>query len=1209
MRFRSLLACLLAVLMVFSLIPIVQVQADSDWSSQYESFVLNQEYLQSGLNFNSDAYTQPRFGLFDLDQNGVPELFAYNGGPSLAASTDYVFTYESWGVNYIGNVGYRGCELYYYEGSTYSGLFCSDGNNGVLRTTYYELRDGNITSRDIQEIGANLDSTQRILPFFTIDEIRNMGWDAFVQETIGTIKTNEPENSASTSSAPYVPTVTASDNSWYSAYESFVLNQEYLASDWNSILKFSADVVPRFSLYDLDNNGTPELIAEGGPSSSQLQGHVISCHDGRLNYCGAITCNPYHYGDSAYPGLFTTEQLVDEYQVTYYTLVDGTLAVNAVRTFKPTEAGYNTSKALSYDQDLYAWSLAGQRSSLVFCSFSEIRVAGWQRFVIDTLWDSINLTIGTVCPMSPEQQYAANLYLSNFSEQDRFESYAHRFDANDWHLDDLVFFAYLYCKINKRDFLRTAETDSGYFYTLTLDNANTVWSRHFGFTLDDATAANFPQKPSVDPRYSSYYSNGVFYFPAADGERYNDFTVVRQMEQLEDGSFRMVFDIYQPDLNEYWNAGEAGDVFYRLTPEAAAFDSRITCEASGVAIVWPYVNNGNATYQLFRYAVSEIEPVPIINDEERTVEYEGYSTEFGPAELIVDSTNGTTNRNLTSLCALLSEAAYSPGGTDLIRVYQQMFGEGGFDSEFQYQNQVFCFGIAMSKMKIADADVDTNILFVTIKGTSVDGTLNLSEVGADLDDRTTDRLGYNAFQSVVDFEEKIQSRIDILLERHPEYRSAPLKIVITGHSLGGATANLLAAILTKRIEEDASWSAVTRKESIFCYTFGAIDSISIHEDNRDYPITSGYENIHNIYNLYDTFGPEQWKVGKPPMCSGKGKFGHLDLFKWEFREGFDFDVKKNHMMSSYIKAVTKPSVPEQGETNNRAWIRCPVDVEIFENGVLIGSVHENTVELLSDEIGISAYEDAKMIIYPSDRNFSLQLTAIDDGSMEYSVESFSSDSVEVKTFSNVALTKGKTMYSELNAGAPVTEVRLQVLEGDNTPAMDIHPDGTESTIQEGIASTQTEAIMQESGASALPEATKLWLIVAVAGLSVGIICLVILLTTRRKKSSPKSAKKAPSRHTKEEMKLPAFSRTRCCVCGHRLDEDDYRVFFHTKDGQEARLDATCYKQLYILRKSEDLQEIREAQRYIRSRYDAVDPIVADQLQKFVKLADDYLSGN
>ena len=229
--------------------------------------------------------------------------------------------------------------------------------------------------------------------------------------------------------------------------------------------------------------------------------------------------------------------------------------------------------------------------------------------------------------------------------------------------------------------------------------------------------------------------------------------------------------------------------------------------------------------------------------------------------------------------------------------------------------------------------------------------------------------------------------------------------------------------------------------------------------------------------------------------------------------------------------------------------------------------------------------------------------------MEYSVESFSSDSVEVKTFSNVALTKGKTMYSELNAGAPVTEVRLQVLEGDNTPAMDIHPDGTESTIQEGIASTQTEAIMQESGASALPEATKLWLIVAVAGLSVGIICLVILLTTHRKKSSPKSAKKAPSRHTKEEMKLQAFSRTRCCVCGHRLDEDDYRVFFHTKDGQEARLDATCYKQLYILRKSEDLQEIREAQRYIRSRYDAVDPIVADQLQKFVKLADDYLSGN
>ena len=1205
MMARRYFACLLAVLMVFSLIPVGQAQADSDWSSQYERFILNQEYLQIGRSFNSDAYTQPRFSLYDLDQNGVPELFAYNGGPSLAASTDYVFTHESWGVNYIGNVGYRACELYYYAGSPFPGVFCSDGNNGVIRTTYYEMSDDGILSQDLGESAASPGGTQRFLPFYTLDEIRSMGWNSFVRETVGTFEASASENSAETSIAPYISAVPAADNSWYTAYESFILNQEYQSHDWKSILKFSDNIEPRFSLYDLDDNGVPELIAEGGTSSTRLQGHVISCYNGRVNYCGAIGCNPYHYGDSSYPGLFTTEKRMDEDQVAYYTLVDGTLTVNPVRTITSSKADNSTSIPLTYDYDLYAWSVAGQRSSLVFCSLSEIRVAGWQRFVIDTLWDSINLTIGELCAMSPDQQYAANLFLSNYSEQGRFESYAHRFDANDWHLDDLVNFAYLYCKINKRDYLSTAQNENGYFYTLSLENANTVWMRHFGLMLDDAAASAFPQNPSADPRYPSYYSNGVFYFPAADGERFNDFTVVRQMEKLEDGSYRMLFDIYQPDLRDYWSAGDAGDTFYRLTPDAAARDSRIVYEASGVAVVRPYVNNGNATYQLFRYAVPGSEPVPVIDDEERVVEYAGYSTEFGPTELARRSTSADLTGHLTMLCGMLCKASYSAGGADLIGLYQQMFGAGNWNPQFDYDSQKFCSGIALGKIRVSN--VDTNVLFITIKGTSLEN-LDFSEVIADIDGSVEDYhgWGYWAFRSISSFEDLVMSRINILLANHPEYLDSPMKVIVTGHSLGGATANLLAARITKLAEENTSWAAVTSKDSIFCYTFGAIDSISTYEDDRVYPVASGFENIHNIYNLYDSFGPEQWKIGRSKLCSGIGKFGHLDMFAKEFRGAFDFDVSKNHMMEAYLAGLAYTK--EDTNLFQRVWVRCPVDVEVYENGVLLGSVHNSTVELLSDEIGISVYEDSKMIICPSDRDYSFRLTATDDGSMEYTVESFIRDSVEIKTFSNVALTRGKTMYSELSANTPVNEVRLQVLENGTTPTMEIHPDGTESSVQESSASSLPEAILQESGASALPEATKRWLTVAVVGLSFGIICLVILLTTRGKRSTKKCAKKAYSSHSQEEPRLPAFSAAHCCVCGRKLEEK-HAVLFRTEDGQEARLDASCCRQLYILRKSEDEEELREARRYICSRYDAVDPRVAVQLRKYVKLADDYLSGS
>ena len=63
--------------------------------------------------------------------------------------------------------------------------------------------------------------------------------------------------------------------------------------------------------------------------------------------------------------------------------------------------------------------------------------------------------------------------------------------------------------------------------------------------------------------------------------------------------------------------------------------------------------------------------------------------------------------------------------------------------------------------------------------------------------------------------------------------------------------------------------------------------------------------------------------------------------------------------------------------------------------------------------------------------------------MEYSVESFSSDSVDIKTFSNVALTKGKTMYSELRASTPANEIRLQLINTINIPITEIQPDAAE----------------------------------------------------------------------------------------------------------------------------------------------------------------------
>ncbi|MBR6498509.1 MAG: hypothetical protein IKT23_02330, partial [Clostridia bacterium] len=402
MKNKRLIACLLAVLFLLPMIPVNLAYAEPAWSSDFQSFVLNQEYFQTGLNFNSDAYYQTRFTLYDFERDGEPELLVFNGGPSLAQMTVYVFQHTSWGINHVGNVGFRSCQLFYYDDPSFPGVFCTEGNNGNFRTVYYELQDNSIISEDVTDSGITGDPIY--LPFYTLDEIRATGWGEFVRITCG-------------------------------------ISEE----KWNE----SAD-----ETYSDENEDT----------------------------------------------------------------------------------------------------------------------------------------------ISTQQQFASNIFLSNFSEQHAFER--RDFDINNPFVDDLVNFAYLYCKINRHSLLSTAEVNGSYFYTLSPEDANTVLNRHFAITLSEAEAAQFPVNEDPSARYHSYYSAGFFYFPAADGESYNRFTVVREIEPLSGGQYRMYFDIYKLDILEYRRTDGVDTSFYYLSAGQAENDSRLTWENSGVAIVTPYNNNGTDTYQL-----------------------------------------------------------------------------------------------------------------------------------------------------------------------------------------------------------------------------------------------------------------------------------------------------------------------------------------------------------------------------------------------------------------------------------------------------------------------------------------------------------------------------------------------------------------------------------------------------------------------------------
>ncbi len=136
--------------------------------------------------------------------------------------------------------------------------------------------------------------------------------------------------------------------------------------------------------------------------------------------------------------------------------------------------------------------------------------------------------------------------------------------------------------------------------------------------------------------------------------------------------------------------------------------------------------------------------------------------------------------------------------------------------------------------------VDTRIVIITARGTETFGEV----IGDWLKGGEQDFLGERVWHNVYEFEEEIWKGLDNYIEKYPAtVQTDNLKILITGHSLGGAAANLIGARLTSGFKI-GTWENKLSKEDIYVYTFGAIKVLTTEEN-----VSVGYENIHNVYNL------------------------------------------------------------------------------------------------------------------------------------------------------------------------------------------------------------------------------------------------------------------------------------------------------------------------------------------------------------------------
>lgn len=434
-------------------------------------------------------------------------------------------------------------------------------------------------------------------------------------------------------------------------------------------------------------------------------------------------------------------------------------------------------------------------------------------------------------------------------------------------------------------------------------------------------------------------------------------------------------------------------------------------------------------------------------EEEKTgipVSYAGATVNF--KESLFERSAYEYDNELAKLGAMLNKAACN-GEQEICRLFYQMKIEDANIENYNYGGEN-AFSIAHLPMQLNEKE--TNLIFIVARGSQ-----KLNEYIGDLTMKANRSfLNQSSYDYVTDFYEKIWNAMRSYANGHEDLYDieTPRVFFITGYSLGGAAANLTAA-MAKYPGSDLgnSWIFLnTDPTRIFAYTYGAIDSIDV-----DVPLQDGYEYIHNIFNYFDTFGPNGADTLTTSGNSGVGKFGHIDLFAYRFSRENSILNAENHDISNYLTAIVKGTVGCCSPYSQTA-IHCPIDVEVIKNGEVVGRITDNQVDealfSANPEVALMVVKDSKHIaVFNNPEAYSLRITATDDGEMSVSTVSFdeTGEGYGAAEYLNVAIENGQVFSMELPAtdsvGSDTQTPELLIIDGDRISGK-VNPDGSISPV-------------------------------------------------------------------------------------------------------------------------------------------------------------------
>jgi len=306
-------------------------------------------------------------------------------------------------------------------------------------------------------------------------------------------------------------------------------------------------------------------------------------------------------------------------------------------------------------------------------------------------------------------------------------------------------------------------------------------------------------------------------------------------------------------------------------------------------------------------------------------------------------------------------------------------------------------------------------------------------------------------------------RVLLILEDYIGDDFENYQFFITGHSRGGAVANLLSYTLLRRKGIDT--------QNLFNYNFAA-PNVSI-----DYVWNLNSSRYNSMFNINNTLDP----VVALPNGAILGIFD-ISLFvpgqNWG-RYGQDIDITngkaiENHFYNhdsliylEYFQGINSSSLFDNivgrawneivGRVRLVATIKCPVDVEIVDSttGRVVTTIVNNELSYVASGIHpiedflIAIMDDIKIISMNPDRNYILRLRGTDSGVMTYIVQKtdlVANEVINIKTFENIVLEDGKLMISYVGENIPVSDVQIFVTDENGTKIREINTDGTEVAV-------------------------------------------------------------------------------------------------------------------------------------------------------------------